>query len=421
MVKSFFFFRLFLSISVLTLFANCEDVRRILVAKLGDAGKYEAEGKESGLNPIYTLKDEKRKRIKIKLTTVGEGLIQPTDLLFVPESELFLVAEKTGDLKWSDPKNGSSGTLLKLSNVKTDAEEGFLGIALHPSFPNHPKIYFNYVIEKNGKDMSIVSEWIVENHKDIKHAKIINERIIMELEQPYSNHNGGQLAFGPDGKLYIGWGDGGWKGDPKGNGQNPKTMLGSMLRISVDSKDPGKQYSVPKDNPFVGDPTKLPETFAYGFRNPWRYSFDPAGKLILADVGQDLYEEIDVVEAGKNYGWNKMEGLHCFEPKDNCDSKGLTDPIYEYGREDGSSITGGYVITNDRIPELQGHYIFADFVSGRIWAIAIPKVGESKAQVDALTLGKWPILVSTFGKDSRGNVYAADFGSGKVYRIDPDK
>lgn len=403
----------------LSFFTSCDEVRRILVAKIGDSSKYSAEGKESGFKPVFTQQDEHRKKIGISLTTVGEGFDQPTDLLSIPGPEIFIVLEKTGSIKWLDPKDGSSGLIAKIPNVLTDSEEGLLGIALHPSFPEKPKLYLNYVIKKNGKDTSRVSEWTMDFPKDPKKSKLKEERTIMEVEQPYGNHNAGQLAFGRDGKLYIGWGDGGWMADPKGNGQNPKTFLGSMLRIDVDSKDPGKEYAVPKDNPFVGNENYRPETFAYGLRNPWRYSFDPSDRLVLADVGQDLYEEVDIIEAGKNYGWNKTEASHCFEPKENCDRNGLTDPIYEYGREDGSSITGGFVVTNDRIGDLHGLYVFGDFVSGRIWAIPLPKNGEKVKE--AYSLGKWPVLISTFGRDARGSLYLTDFGSGKILRIDPEK
>ncbi len=398
---------------------GCDDIRRLLVANIDDMAKYKAEGKESGLKAIFTQKDEKRKKINIALTTIGTGFYQPTDILVIPGPDIFLVTEKTGTLKWLDPKDGSSGILLKIDGVLTDSEQGLLGVVLHPQFPEKPVLYLNYVTKKNGKDTSRVSEWTMDLPKDPKKAKLSSERIIMEVKQPFGNHNAGQLAFGKDGKLYIAWGDGGWMGDPNRNGQNPSTFLGSVLRIDINSKDPGKEYSVPKDNPFLKTPNVLPETFAYGFRNPWRYSFDPSGRLIVADVGQDAFEEIDIVEAGKNYGWNKMEAGHCFEPKENCDKTGLTEPIYEYDREDGMSITGGYVVTNDRVPDLQGKYVFSDFVSGRLWAIELPKDGSKVA--DAISLGKWPILVSTFGKDARGSIYLADFGSGQILRVDPVK
>ncbi|PJZ23996.1 dehydrogenase [Leptospira hartskeerlii] len=406
------------AISILFFTISCDDIRRLLVANVDDMAKYKAEGKESGMVAVFNQNDEKRKKVKIGLTTIGKGFEQPVDLLMIPGPDIFLVAEKTGALKWLDPKDGSSGILLKLDGISTDSEQGLLGVVLHPEFPEKPLLYLNYVAKKNG-ETSRVSEWTIDLPKDPKKAKLSKERILMEVKQPYGNHNAGQLAFGKDGMLYIAWGDGGWMGDPKGNGQNPSTFLGSVLRVDVNSKDPGKEYSVPNDNPFLKDPAFKPETFAYGFRNPWRYSFDPSGRLIIADVGQDLFEEVDIVEAGKNYGWNKMEATHCFEPKIDCDKKGLTDPIYEYGREDGSSITGGYVVTNDRIGDLHGKYVFGDFVSGRIWAIDLPKDGSSVKE--AYSLGKWPVLISSFGKDARGSVYIADFGAGQILRIDPSK
>ncbi|HNJ67033.1 MAG TPA: PQQ-dependent sugar dehydrogenase, partial [Turneriella sp.] len=219
-----------------------------------------------------------------------------------------------------------------------------------------------------------------------------------------------------DGMLYIGWGDGGFKDDPKGHGQNPKTLLGSMLRVSVEPDASGKPYTVPSDNPFVGNPAYAPETFAWGFRNPWRYSFDPKGRLIVADVGQDLFEEIDIVEKGANYGWNIREGAHCFEPKENCKTENLRDPVYEYGRKEGQSLTGGYVYTGTAIAALKDKYVFADFVSGRIWAIQLPESAQGKVD-KAYTLGQWPVLISAFGRDNGGNLYAADFGSGKILRL----
>ena len=189
-----------------------------------------------------------------------------------------------------------------------------------------------------------------------------------------------------------------------------------MLRVSVEPDASGKPYTVPADNPFVGNPAYAPETFAWGFRNPWRYSFDPKGRLIVADVGQDLFEEIDIVEKGANYGWNIREGAHCFEPKENCKTENLRDPVYEYGRKEGQSLTGGYVYTGTAIAALKDKYVFADFVSGRIWAIQWPESAQGKVD-KAYTLGQWPVLISAFGRDNGGNLYAADFGSGKILRL----
>lgn len=397
---------------------GCEQIQNILVEILGASDKYKAEGNANFLHPIYSGKDETKEKISISLKEISAGFRQPTDIQFPPgETEFFLVTEQKGKLRWGKVRKNETGILLIL-NVLSESEQGLLGLAFHPDFAKNGKFYLNYVLKVNGKDTSRVSEWVASSPKDLAHSKITSERIIMEVIQPYPNHNAGQLAFGPDQYLYVGWGDGGWMGDPKKNGQNPKTFLGSMLRIDVNSTENGKGYKVPQDNPFVKDSCCVPETFAYGFRNPWRYSFDPKGRLILADVGQDLWEEINIVERGKNYGWNIREANHCFDPKQNCRTEGLTDPIYEYGREEGQSITGGYVYSNSEISDLNGKYIFADFVSGRIWALELPEqLGQPAKKV--YTLGKWPLLISSFGKDSNGKVYLSDFGSGKIYRIDP--
>ncbi|MDI7158248.1 PQQ-dependent sugar dehydrogenase [Leptospira santarosai] len=397
---------------------GCERVQNILVEILGASDKYKAEGNTNLLRPLYSGKDETREKISISLKEVSAGFQQPTDIQFPPgETGIFLVTEQKGKLRWGKVRKNEIGTLLNL-NVLSESEQGLLGLAFHPDFIKNGKLYLNYVLKVNGKDTSRVSEWIVSSPKDLTNSKITSERIIMEVVQPYPNHNAGQLAFGPDRYLYVGWGDGGWMGDPKKNGQNPKTFLGSMLRIDVNSTENGKGYKVPEDNPFVKDPCCVPETFAYGFRNPWRYSFDPKGRLILADVGQDLWEEVNIVERGKNYGWDVKEASHCFNPKQNCKQEGLTDPIYEYGREEGQSITGGYVYSNSEISDLNGKYVFADFVSGRIWALELPEQSGQPAK-KVYSLGKWPMLVSSFGRDSAGKVYLSDFGSGKIYRIDP--
>ncbi|MDI7202774.1 PQQ-dependent sugar dehydrogenase [Leptospira santarosai] len=397
---------------------GCERVQNILVEILGASDKYKAEGNTNLLRPLYSGKDEIREKISISLKEVSAGFQQPTDIQFPPgETGIFLVTEQKGKLRWGKVRKNEIGTLLTL-NVLSESEQGLLGLAFHPDFIKNGKLYLNYVLKVNGKDTSRVSEWIVSSPKDLTNSKITSERIIMEVVQPYPNHNAGQLAFGPDRYLYVGWGDGGWMGDPKKNGQNPKTFLGSMLRIDVNSTENGKGYKVPEDNPFVKDPCCVPETFAYGFRNPWRYSFDPKGRLILADVGQDLWEEVNIVERGKNYGWDVKEASHCFNPKQNCKQEGLTDPIYEYGREEGQSITGGYVYSNSEISDLNGKYVFADFVSGRIWALELPEQSGQPAK-KVYSLGKWPMLVSSFGRDSAGKVYLSDFGSGKIYRIDP--
>lgn len=397
-------------------FFGREGIKNKIIHILGAPERYKAEGDPNALQPKYTDADAAREKIVIQLVQVASGFVQPTDIQFSPlENDIALIAEKQGALKWVNLNTKASGILHKFE-VISEAEEGLLGIAFHPQFKDNGKIYFNYTVSENGNDTSRIAEWAVSKPSDMANAKLSNERILMRVVQPYSNHNAGQLQFGPDGMLYIGWGDGGFKDDPKGHGQNPKTLLGSMLRVSVEPDASGKPYTVPADNPFVGNPAYAPETFAWGFRNPWRYSFDPKGRLIVADVGQDLFEEIDIVEKGANYGWNIREGAHCFEPKENCKTENLRDPVYEYGRKEGQSLTGGYVYTGTAIAALKDMYVFADFVSGRIWAIQLPESAQGKVD-KAYTLGQWPVLISAFGRDNGGNLYAADFGSGKILRL----
>ncbi|MEM7180406.1 MAG: PQQ-dependent sugar dehydrogenase [Spirochaetota bacterium] len=392
---------------------QCQDLKsdliKIFTPKYKTAGKFQQK-------PRFSDKDRKRNKVSVVLTEVAQAK-EPTDIRFFPnDTTIMLILQKKGTIRWHNWVTGKSGVLLNLKVIYA-SEQGLLGMALHPNFLKNGKVYLNYSIQKNNNDYSRVSEWVLENWQNIEKARFSKEKIIFELKQPYGNHNAGQLAFGSDGMLYIGWGDGGWRGDPESNGQNPKSYLGSMLRIDIDKQENGKNYAIPKDNPKKKN--WLPEMWAIGFRNPWRYSFAPDGRLIASDVGQNKWEEVDIVESGRNYGWNTMEGFHCYSPSSNCKKTGLTMPIYEYGHDEGNSITGGYVYTGNRIPKLKGKYIFGDFITGRIWAIAIPDKQEKSKEL--LALGRWSILISTFGRDHFGELYVADFQKGKIYRLDPAK
>ena len=246
-----------------------------------------------------------------------------------------------------------------------------------------------------------------------------SELVIMDIEQPFDNHNGGMLIFGPDGMLYLSLGDGGPQGDPFGNGQNPATLLGSVLRISVNSSTPQIPYEIPPDNPFFGSPgQEREEIWAYGLRNPWKLAFDPnTNDLWAADVGHNDYEEIDVVLKGGNYGWNIMEGFHCYPPgTPDCNQTGLTLPIWEYTHAEGCSVTGGYIYRGTRIPALDGAYIYGDWCAGKIWALRYDgqDVTEQGLLVDS------SLNVTSFGEDEEGNLYimASD---GRIYRlVDPN-
>ena len=308
----------------------------------------------------------------------------------------------------------SADTFLDIRERVSDRgnEEGLLGLAFDPDFRENGYFYVYYSAANPRR--STLSRFSV--HADGGTADAGSERVILEVEQPYSNHNGGQVAFGPDGYLYVGLGDGGSRGDPQGNGQNLSTLLGSIIRIDVSAPDEGGSYSIPPDNPFAGVDDAGGEIWAYGIRNPWRFSFDRAtGELWMADVGQNRFEEVDIVGRGLNYGWNIMEGSACFRPSRGCDSQGLEMPIAEYGREGGCSVTGGYVYRGNRAPSLYGAYIYGDFCSGKIWALRHDggRVTEKLELVDSR------LEISSFGEDQDGEIFILSFDGG-IYRLVAD-
>lgn len=289
-------------------------------------------------------------------------------------------------------------------------EQGLLGIAFHPRYRENGYFFVNYT---NRAGDTVIARYRVSANPD--RADVSSAKVILTIDQPFDNHNGGHLAFGPDGYLYIGTGDGGDGGDPRGYGQSPSTRLGKMLRIDIDQGDP---YRVPSDNPFVNDARYRPEIWAVGLRNPWRYSFDRrTGDLFIADVGQGDWEEVSWQPAssrgGENYGWNRMEGAHCYPPGRQCDTTGLVLPIGEYNHDLGCSVTGGYVYRGSRYPTLYGAYLFADFCSGRFWSLHRAANGQ---WVQTLLLDS-AIWVSAFGEDDAGEVYVLDMTQGGVYRI----
>jgi glucose/arabinose dehydrogenase len=238
------------------------------------------------------------------------------------------------------------------------------------------------------------------------------ERVLMVVPQPYLNHNGGMIVFGPDGFLYIGRGDGGSKGDPQNRAQNPQEWLGKILRIDVDKARP---YAIPPDNPYASGGGR-PEIFALGIRNPWRFSFDRVtGMLWLADVGQYKWEEVDLVVAGGNYGWRIMEGAHCYNPAEDCSPEGLVFPIAEYGHEHGRcSITGGYVYRGTAVPALKGTYLFGDYCSGELFAV--PATANRKSSTAPRVLMQTGVRISSFGEDEAGEVYVVDH-RGAIYQV----
>ncbi|HRQ10825.1 MAG TPA: PQQ-dependent sugar dehydrogenase, partial [Trueperaceae bacterium] len=310
------------------------------------------------------------------------------------------------------------GALLKdpfldiSDRTRSGGERGLLGLAFPPDYATSGHFYVYYTGTRGESTLSRFT--VTPGNPD--RADPTSEEILLTQEQPYSNHNGGQLAFGPDGYLYLGLGDGGSGGDPQGNGQNLGVLLGKLLRLDV-SGDKG--YKVPPSNPFVATAGARSEIWAYGLRNPWRFSFDrETGDLYIADVGQNAYEEVDFQPAyskgGENYGWNIMEASHCYGAS-TCDQTGLTLPILEYphGPQWGTSISGGYLYRGEAVPALVGRYVFADFTSGRVWSAGPEDGWELKP------LFETGFNVSTFGEDAAGELYVADYTSGLIYRVGP--
>lgn len=318
------------------------------------------------------------------------------------------VLEQPGVIQRLAP--GGKTTVLDIhSRVASGGETGLLGLAFHPGWPGDPRVFLNYTADGKRGLHSVVSSFRTPDQGATLDPS--SERVVLTYDQPYRNHNSGSMQFGPDGMLFIAIGDGGSGGDPKGHGQDRSTWLGSILRIDVASQP----YAIPADNPFVDangapvDARILPEIWAYGVRNPWGMHFDGAA-LWFADVGQDAYEEVNRGVRGGNFGWNYKEASHCYARK-TCTGD-FVEPVAEYGRDLGSSVTGGVVFHDPRIAGLDGKYVFADFATGRFFAVKatggpLEKLVESK------------IHPSTFGRDREGRVYVTDYVSGAVLRIEP--
>ncbi len=283
-------------------------------------------------------------------------------------------------------------------------EEGLLGLALSPKNERYIYIYYSAANPRR----SVVSR--------LNYNRAVapdSELVILEVPQPYANHNGGQIAFGPDGYLYIGLGDGGSAGDPQRNGQDTSTLLGTILRIDVSEATAAQPYAIPPDNPFAGSGGR-PEIWAYGLRNPWRFSFDrETGELWAGDVGQNRWEEIDIIERGGNYGWNAMEGNHCFRPQSGCESEGFIPPVWEYPLEDDAcSVIGGYVYRGAAISWLAGVYVYGDFCTGQVFGLRYVdgEVVEHKLLADT------GLRIASFGQDNDGELYVLSQGEG-IFRL----
>ena len=307
------------------------------------------------------------------------------------------------------------GTLLKepfldiVDRVLSGGERGLLGLAFHPGYRSNGRFFVNYTRKPDGA--TVVAEY---RRADGPTQSLSDERVLMLVEQPYPNHNGGMIAFGPDGYLYIGRGDGGSGGDPQNRAQNKTELLGKILRIDVDRGEP---YGIPSDNPFITGGGR-PEIFAYGLRNPWRFSFDrETAELWAADVGQEKWEEIDLIRRGENYGWRITEGSHCYKPRILCNTIGLTMPITEYGHQGGRcSVTGGYVYRGKKNPTLRSWYLFGDYCSGEIFGLRPTATGLSPVAQEPHILAKTGLNISSFGEDEEGELYVVGHG-GTVHRL----
>jgi glucose/arabinose dehydrogenase len=307
--------------------------------------------------------------------------------------------------------------LLDLSaKVTTGGERGLLGIAIHPGFPTDPRVFVDYT-DLDGN--TVVASYRISaddpNRLDERTAVAI-----LGVTQPFANHNGGALAFGPDGFLYVSLGDGGGGGDPNGNGQSLATLLGKILRIDVDlpGRD-GSNYAIPTTNPFVAANGARGEIWLYGLRNPWRLSFDRAtGDLWIGDVGQNAWEEVDVAPAragGLDFGWNRMEGAHCYQPAQGCDTSNLVMPVAEYGHDQGCTVIGGVVYRGSDYPMLRGAYLYADYCSGRLWALDAA-TAMARGSAPGMQVGMVGPGMAGFGEDEAGEVYVASLG-GSISRV----
>jgi glucose/arabinose dehydrogenase len=300
---------------------------------------------------------------------------------------------------------------------QSGSEMGLLGLALHPRFSTNGYFFVNYTTVIRGQLATVISRFTARSplHDSVLRA---TEMVLFTVAQPYQNHNGGSLAFGPDGYLYIGLGDGGSGGDPANNAQSKSVFLGKIHRIDVDHPSGGKQYGIPATNPFAGnDSGFVEEIYAYGLRNPWRFSFDRTGTFWVADVGQNVHEEIDTVINGGNYGWRIKEGFYCYNPSANCDSSGLISPLYDYPHANGNvSVTGG-VVYRGADQALNGAYIFGDYGSGRIWALQGAYSGNPVVGLLIDRRSPTPVYLSTFAQDTAGDVYAVSYSEGAIYHI----
>ncbi|MBX3186335.1 MAG: PQQ-dependent sugar dehydrogenase [Labilithrix sp.] len=353
-------------------------------------------------------------RVAVMPAVGGATFDAPIEIGLGPSGRLY-VLEQGGVVKSVSPGGGDVATVLDISSkIVSGGELGLLGIAFDPKFSESGFVYLHFSERRTPSTPALPLQSVIARYTSTDGGATIDpasEKRILVVDDPFSNHNGGKIAFGPDGFLYISMGDGGSGGDPLGSGQDKNSLLGKILRIDPNGGDP---YAIPPSNPFAAGGGR-PEIYAYGLRNPWKFAFDTVtGELWAGDVGQGKYEEIDRIVLGGNYGWNVREGKHCFNAT-TCPTEGFIDPVVEYGRADGVSVTGGYVYRGSKLPALYGKYVYGDFGSGRIWAVDQTPEGAFVA----LLLAQTNFKISTFAQDADGEIYVADYATGKINQLLP--
>jgi glucose/arabinose dehydrogenase len=364
-----------------------------------------------------TAADSPDGTVPVALEEVASGLSFPVDLTAPPgDTGRLFITQKDGAIRIVKDGSLLPTPFLDLTGrVSTGSEQGLFGLAFDPAYGTNGRFAVHYTDVDGNTVVSLFR--VADNDPD--RADPASETVVLTAKQPFANHNGGQILFGPDGMLYVGLGDGGSEGDPNGTGQSVSDLLGSILRVDVAN---GTGYTIPPDNPFVGRDDARPEVWSFGLRNPWRFTFDPAnGDLYVADVGQNAWEEVDVVTAaagagrGANFGWNPSEGQHCYASA-SCDLSRYTLPVLEYSHAEGCSISGGFVYRGAAIPALQGHYFYADYCQGWVRSFRLQDGTAVESQ-------QWPTLapggqVPGFGRDAAGELYVLSAG-GRVFRIVP--
>ncbi len=344
--------------------------------------------------------------------------VRPVEVVTASDgTDRFFVVSQNGTIEVLPIAPDATPTVfLDIQNrLVSGGERGLLGLAFHPDYAQNGYFFVNYTRQQGNQLQTVVARYRVSGN-DPDQADPASEQILLTVDQPFGNHNAGKLAFGPDGYLYASLGDGGSAGDPQNHGQNTNTLLGNLLRLDVDSVTTAQPYRVPADNPFVNTPGFRPEIYAYGLRNVWKFSFDSVtGQLWAADVGQNAVEEINLVTAGGNYGWNNLEGDECFPSGSSCDPTGTALPVWTYRHTQGDrSITGGYVYRGSQLPQLAGHYIYGDYVSGRIWALHLTPTDTTNTFL--LNAGGF---LPSFAVDTAGEVYVVRLtgNTGRLLRL----